>query len=167
MRPLPNIEHPGQRMQRWDDAPEPASWATVPLDTGLHAFRSLKLPEQPDPATMDVNLPLAPGVLHRASPDWIIDVPPRRSRVVLEGLSPHGPLAFRLPALQVLVDYVAGERTGTRELAPQMLLLLPEEQRFCMIYRHVFNVAYEPNTERCMRLRLARGWCGPAEEKAA
>ncbi|WP_437778603.1 hypothetical protein [Sorangium sp. So ce1097] len=35
------------------------------------------------------------------------------------------PLSFALPAVRVLVDYVSGIRTGTRELRPHALVLLP------------------------------------------
>ena len=65
---------------------------------------------------------------------------------------------------QVLADYQVGDRSGTLELEPQMLVLLPEESRFYLVYRKVFNFQDKPKIERSMRLRLQEGWYAPPEQ---
>ncbi len=66
-------------------------------------------------------------------------------------------MVFDLPQMQVFVDYVVGDREGTRELSPQMLVLLPNEQRFYLVYRHYFGFEERDEIERCMRLRIVDG----------
>ena len=157
---LPNVEHPDQLIKKWDDVPTPACWATVPMDTGIHAKRSMDISKininQDDPLGSDFpkSLPLTEGAFHRASPEWIIDVPENGAQVILEGLTPEGIIKFVLPSLRIFVDYVVGERNGVRELAPQMLVLLPDEKRFYVVHRHLLNVNYQPGIERSMRLRF-------------
>jgi hypothetical protein len=155
VRRLPNVEDPAHLITRWEDAPKPACWATVPLDSGLHSTRSLQLPAD-DSAVP--RLAFQDGVFHRAHPDWIIPLPAREALITLEGLRPGGHVAFRLPALQVFADFVVGDRSGTRKLVPQLLVLLPEEMRCYLVYRHVFNLTFQPGDERGMRLRTAEGW---------
>lgn len=159
-RCLPNVEHSDQLIKKWDDVPTPACWATVPMDTGIHAKRSMDISKininQDDPLGSDfpTSLPLDKGVFHRASPEWIIDLPQKGAQIILEGLTPEGILKFALPSLRIFMDYVVGDRSGVRELSPQMLVLLPDEKRFYVVHRHVFNVDYQPGIERSMRLRF-------------
>ncbi|HUN80811.1 MAG TPA: hypothetical protein VMV81_04800, partial [Phycisphaerae bacterium] len=65
---------------------------------------------------------------------------------------------FPLPALRLVADYVAGEKSGARELAPHLLMLLPEEKRFYIVYRTAFTMVVQPESERGFRLRLENGW---------
>ncbi len=155
-RELPNLEDPENLITDWSHKPMPKCWATVPLDSGIHGIRSVVIPEEA--GTSDLTLTLQEGVFHRAHPDWVISVPPEKAEVVLDGLTPRGIISFNLPALRVFADYVIGSRTGTRELAPQMLVLLPEEERFYLVYRHVFPFDPIPGEERSMRLRIENGW---------
>ena len=64
----------------------------------------------------------------------------------------------RHKTMQVLADYELGERAGTRELGPQLLMLLPEESRFYLVYRHFFTMEVTQGMQRSFRLRLAEGW---------
>lgn len=156
-RQLPNIEDPQALIQNWDDAPRPMYWATVPLESGLHARRCIagtpgpEIPDRPD---------VSPAVFHRAHPDWVIARPPERATVLLEGLTPEGVAAFRLLGLRVLADWVIGTQTGCAELVPQMLVILPEQRRYTLTYKHVFNIYFEPEVERSVRLRTEAGWMG-------
>jgi hypothetical protein len=61
-----------------------------------------------------------------------------------------------------VADYVLGGRSGTRELVPQLLMLLPEARRFYLVYRASFTMEVQPEIERAFRLRLAEGWSEPA-----
>lgn len=154
-RPLPNLENPAAPIANWDDAPRPACWATVPMDLGLHAQRGME--PQPD-ADGFPGTEVKPALLHRAHPDWVIPVPPAGSPVVLDGLTPDDLVAFRIHPLQVLADWTVGTETGVSELAPQMLVILPEQRRYTLTYRFVTNAFFRPEVERSIRLRLAEGW---------
>ncbi|WP_437682408.1 DUF2169 domain-containing protein [Sorangium sp. So ce131] len=158
-RLLPNVEDPAAPIRAWDDAPDPASWAPLPMESALHAARSVRPPDPQDPVEPGKMPPMEihEAVFHRAHPTWIVSRPEPGSVVTMSGLTPDREVvSFRLPALQVVVDYVAGTRAGTRELTPQLLLLLPEEERFYLVFRHAFMFEY-PSAERSMRLRLVDG----------
>lgn len=152
-RRLPNIEAPESLIHAWDDAPAPVCWATVPLDSAIHAARCVAHVDEAG----SVPVELLESAYHRAHPSWVIAVPPAAAEVALHGLSPSGAMDFRLPALRVFADYEVDLRTGTRELAPQLLVILPEERRFYLVYRSSFTFAY-PGGDRSMRLRVEEGW---------
>ncbi|WP_437876007.1 DUF2169 family type VI secretion system accessory protein [Sorangium sp. So ce513] len=159
VRRLPNIEDPVARISLPEDAPDPVYWGAVPVDSGIQAARTVT----PPPPEAAPGLPeLGDGAYHRAHPQWLIALPAARSQVTMTGLTPRPePLSFALPAVRVLVDYVSGLRTGTRELRPHALVLLPEERRFYLVFRHAFTYEY-PSAERSMRLRVERGgWYEP------
>lgn len=159
-RMLPNLENPENLISKFADAPEPCCWATVPLDIGFRMIEAMKVfqrtgtpPELEGARNM---------VGHRAHPDWIIDVPPPNSIVSMQGMRPDIDIfSFTLPSVRIVADYVLGKRTGFRELAPQLLVLLPEEARFYIIYRTVFTMQADPEMERSFRLRLENGWYMP------
>lgn len=165
-RQLPNLEHPEHRIVAWEDAPEPYCWATVPQDTAFAQIRALRrmdllgklrrTPEQDEhPPTLEQGIE---QLYHRAHPDWIIELPRPQAIVTMHGLTPEGRWAFMLPQVRVLADYTLGDRQGCRELAPQLLVLLPEQQRCCLVYRSSFTVQTQPDQERSFRLRLDHGW---------
>ncbi|PRP92111.1 hypothetical protein ENSA5_51510 [Enhygromyxa salina] len=156
-RLLPNIEHPQTPIKRWTDEPRPYCWATMPTDIGAHLQRAHDyMAHHGQPLTQEEMLRI---VYHRAHPDWIIDVPPIDTVVALSGMTKGPRFAFRIPRLRLLADYELGERTGTRELEPQLMMLLPEQSRFYLVYRHFFTIeAPTKDMSRSWRLRLAEGW---------
>lgn len=172
-RSLPNLEHPDHRITHWDDAPRPYCWSAVPRDLGFSQIRYLELLQlqaeagrqlAEDQAINDLML----VQLHqRAHPDWIIDLPPPRARVAMQGLRPEGTVAFELPQVRVHADYILGERQGTRELAPHLMVLLPEQWRLYVVYRTAFTLETAADMERSFRLRLEQGWFQYPEQSNA
>lgn len=164
VRQLPNLEHPEHLIRDWDDAPEPYCWATVPQDIAFTQTRFLrhvkrKVDLNQDPTEVDEYArEVTTQVFHRAHPDWIITLPGYQALVTMSGMSPRSELSFRIPALRVIADYELGNRVGTRELAPQLMVLLPEQQRFYIVYRASFTVETTPGMKRSFRLRTTRGW---------
>ena len=151
LRMLPNIERPGELISARDDVPTPGYWATVPLDSAIHAQRAVVVPEE---VTFGEIVEFTDQVLLQAHPDWVIRPPQPGDVVTLENLSTKGLETFSFPELRIFADYVLGDRNGTRELSPQQLVILPEERRFYVVYRHTFTAEFIPRAERCMRLRL-------------
>lgn len=154
-RELPNLEDPRRPIARWDDDPRPYCWATVPTDIGVHIQRAHDRMREQRPLTQEEMLEL---VYHRAHPDWILPIPAAGAKVTLKGMTRRGVWSFALPRLRVLADYELGARSGVRELDPHLLMLLPEESRFYLVYRHFFTMRVDAATTREFRLRLAEGW---------
>ena len=152
---LPNIEDPRHPIDGWSDDPRPYCWATLPTDIGVHLQRAHDRLRDGEPMSPDEMLRM---VYHRAHPDWIVPIPASEAAVTLKGMTSRGAWSFRLPRLQVFADYELGARTGTRELEPQLLLLLPEQSRFYLVYRHFFTMQVTRGMQRSFRLRLAEGW---------
>jgi hypothetical protein len=164
-RPLPNLEHPLRRVERYDDAPDPACWSALPMDTLLHLQRGVVMPSGNPPTPDDAQVGsmlgtswMKDGFFHRAHPDWVIDLPPAAATIEIDGVRPHGSIRFALPRLSVAADFTFGDVTGTRILQPQMLVLLPEEERCYLVYRRTFQLAPHSGIECSFRLRLENAW---------
>jgi hypothetical protein len=171
-RPLPNLEDPAHRIARYEDTPDAVCWSALPMDTLLHLQRGVVLPadnasppaDEAQFASMLGTTWMKDGFFHRAHPDWVLDVPPAGVVVEMDGVSPGGPIRFRLPALSVIADFTFGDVVGKRVLAPQMLVLLPEEKRFYLVYRRTFQLAPHWGIECGFRLRLEDTWRTGREE---
>jgi hypothetical protein len=137
-RNLPNLEDPSAPITRWEDAPPPVCWGALPAGSALRGRSS--------------------SVLHQAHPDWVLErAPTAGERVSMVGMSPAGSIMFGMPALSVHLDYVLGDRSGSRELTPHALVLLPEEHRFYVVYRQPFQIDAPTGEQRAARLRIAKG----------
>jgi hypothetical protein len=165
-RLLPNLEHPKARVAKWDDAPEPACWATIPIDVPLHASRRA---QQLSPAELErmrsLEGPESVGfvdldrVLYRAHPDWVIPIPPSAPTLRLRHLiDESADLVLWVPDQRVVADYVVEGRNGSRPLLPHRLVLTPDERRFTLLYRMSFTFVFEAHDERAFRLRIEPGW---------
>lgn len=156
---LPNLERPEARIQQRSDAPPPTCWATLPMQSGIHALRIAAEQERRrlPPEAVDDN----PVAFHRAHPDWVIPMPQRAAAFLLENATPEGRLAFTLPELRVLCDFARGSAVSTFELMPQRLVMLPEERCFTLSYGRTFRYPYLPGEPRSLRLRTERGWYRP------
>jgi len=171
-RPLPNLEDPAGRIARYEDAPDAVCWSALPMDTLLHLQRGVVLPvgnastpaDEAQFASMLGTTWMKDGFFHRAHPDWVLDVPPAGVAIEMDGVSPGGPIRFGLPALSVIADFTFGDVVGKRVLAPQMLVLLPEEKRFYLVYRRTFQLAPHAGFECSFRLRLEDTWRTGREE---
>jgi hypothetical protein len=171
-RPLPNLEDPARRVARYEDTPDAVCWSALPMDTLLHLQRGVELPTGngalPDDAQVASMLGtswMKDGFFHRAHPDWVLAVPPPAGVAIeMDGVSPSGPIRFTLPTLSVIADFAFAETVGKRILAPQMLVLLPEEERFYLVYRRTFQLAPHAGFECSFRLRLEDVWRTGQEE---
>ncbi len=161
-RLLPNLERPDERIRSPADRPRPACWATLPMDSGLRAAHLLEeLPARAGALAAspqeESGIEAVKKSFRSAIAEWVIARPAPESPVVLEGMSEQGTLVFPFPALRVFADYAVGERTGTLELAPHLMVLMVEERRLSIGYQAKFRVPYRPDEERSLRLRLEHG----------
>jgi hypothetical protein len=164
IRLLPNLEDPRQRIQCWQDAPPPTCWATMPMEIGFRAKWSLDQVKAGRTPTAQETVNRA---YHRAHPDWIIPVPPPATRIVMIGLTPSQLLRFNLPCQRPVVDILRGSDVLAQPLVPQMLVLLPEQMRFYIVYRTVLLLDCAKGEERSARVRIEEAWPSEHEEQAA
>lgn len=159
-RPLPNLEDPDDRVQSWEDAPLPVCWAPAPVDSGILVERVERRFGAEGTARLDTEALIEePLVNERAHPDWVIDTPPERAPVILDGMRPGGErFAFRLPRARVRLEVAAGANRHEAEAHPRALILLPEERRFCLIFAGATDFAYREDETRIARLVAERGW---------
>lgn len=155
-RILPNLENPSCPIRGWEDDPRPYCWATLPTDIGAHMQRAYDHMRTTGKALSEEEM--LRMVYHRAHPDWILPIPQAGTNVTLKGMTKEGVWSFALPRLRVFADYELGERTGTRELEPQMMVLLAHELRFYLVYRHFFTMQTASDMHRSFRLRIEEGW---------
>ncbi len=154
---LPNLEDPEHLVRNRGDEPVPWCWATIPADIGMRcseAMLAAKL-RRPLPVIRD------PGetIAGRAHPVWRLAALEAGARVVLHGFHAAGPRALRLPRIRICADYVlTPDRSGTVECRPYRLLLLPEEDRFCLCFCKHFVVDPIGWGDNSFRLRLEEGW---------
>lgn len=166
-RRLPNVEDPDRPIQHWDDEPEPACWATVPMTSATQAARCVQLPAsgptspeayanvayEPDLFT---SLEVLDSAFWRAAPAWIMKPPAPGARVVMNGLTPSGRVACALPFPDVSADYVVGADQGTVHLTPRTLVLLTDERRLYVVLKQHFLLYVRPGLERSIRLRVGQ-----------
>jgi len=177
-RALPNLEDPQKPVRSWDDSPEPTCWAPIPLEVPLRAGRLADeqakrasrrgWPQaETDPlASIDGPPPDLEENYLRAHPDWVIALPPAGALVRLENLHADAAvIEFRLPQLHLVADWSINGGTGRLPLAPQVLMLLPEENTFYIVFRASFMFDFERGKERCLRLRSEKGWFQPARRE--
>jgi hypothetical protein len=159
VRRLPNLEDPRAPIARWEDAPVPCCWATVPIDVPLWAVRQARQNTKPPPPPPEIKREM-PSVAHyRAHPDWVIPVPTAAPTIRLENLIPTVPLfEMSMPDFGVVADYIVNGRIGRRNLMPHTLVLLPDERRFYVVYRLPFNFQFQPGDDRELRLSTESRW---------
>lgn len=166
-RRLPNLEHPGRLIARWEDAPEPCCWATQPFDVSVALYREVqKRSTSPGGSAASLSeykppteAPPLGATCLRAHPDWVIPVPSVAAKLRLENLVEGYPvLQLTLPDHCFIGDYTIQGREGSRKLTPQTLVLLPDERRFYILYRLPFTYPFTPGDDRAFRLRMAPGW---------
>ena len=154
---LPNIEDPERPIKDRREEPAPLCWATLPqLMSPLHLDIDLNRPlKSTDPVEMyrELQQIQVPSGCYRAHPDWIIPPPPEAAVVEMNGMNPVGKVRFTLPRTQVLADLVVEQRVQTWTLTPRMLLLFPDQWKFCLVFRNSITVEHHPGDERCVRLR--------------
>ncbi|MGE0792212.1 MAG: DUF2169 domain-containing protein [Sandaracinaceae bacterium] len=144
-RRLPNIEDARDRVARWSDDPLPAGWGALPPMWEAHALASGRHPSR--------GRALAS---HAALPSLRIEPLRPNDRVELRGCTPDGSWGFAWPALCASFDYELGQRQGTMELRPLLLVLLPDESRFTVTYRAQFRFDRpDPSELRSLRVRVS------------
>ncbi|MBN1550646.1 DUF2169 domain-containing protein, partial [bacterium] len=142
----PNLEDPDHPIEKWNDAPDPLCWATMPLTSSLHAQRTVNTQEQ--------SFLLSEHMYARAHPSLVFNRLPKDTPITIRGVHPDKPLSFQVPDLSVTADFLLDNRHVCKQLACDTLVILAEEFRFYCVYRLLFNYLFEPGGNRAVRLTV-------------
>lgn len=159
-QPLPAIEAVDARCERWEDRPPPVGFGPIApqwqprlgfagtYDSQWVEQRAPLWPVDLDPRFFNA---AAPGLV--ATPGLVGGEP-----VVLEGVSPDGPLAFHLPGLRLRATLQRRSGRRGQAMAFDALALASEERRFTMIWRTSFAVTGDWLELECVSVRVLEPW---------
>ena len=135
--PLPNLEHPKQRMSSWKDRPTPAGFGA--LAPWWEPRRSLA--GTYDDAWQKQRSPFLPTDFHErflnaAHPDLICDGYLQGGEPFhIEGVRPDGPFDFALPKKNFRFRYLLGQSENETPNDLELVFIETDEQRFAMVWR--------------------------------
>ncbi len=158
--PLPSIEEPRAMVRQWSDRPEPCGFGPVARNWQPR----LGLAGTYDAAWVERRAPLWPADFDerffQVAPPGLRATPHLRGGepVVLEGLSPDGPIAFPLPTYRVLARCTFARRVERRLMTLDTVYLEPDERRLVLIWRAAFPAPRELATHVKSTVRLLEPW---------
>jgi hypothetical protein len=153
---LPNVEDSEHPVTTRADDPRPMCWETLPVESPLRMGD--RFPSTADHDDWQRMFPNHSQFLRRlytvTHPSLILGPPGPVLEAEIDGMHPDGRVGFRWRRESILADYIVGPRRGTLALTPHLLILLPNEKRFAVVYRTYFRVDYVAGEERSFRLRI-------------
>lgn len=154
---LPNIEDPDDLTASWDQTPDPVGLSFYPANWGL---RMQALVEQKDDGAVAVHLDR--GLFDRAHPRLCGGKVEPGDTVVLENLGgePHPagePVRFSVPPCPVLAEVLLGERTFTRDLELEEVMVDLRNGTVDLSYRKLFDYRVVPRQPRVTWVRTKEG----------
>ena len=141
-QPLPAIESVESPCERWEDRPPPVGFGPIARQWQPR----LGFAGTYDSQWVESRAPLWPGDLdprffNAAAPALVASEGLVGDEVVqLEGVSPDGPLAFRLPRLHLRATLQRRRGRRRQAMVLDALALQAEDRRFTMIWRTAFAV---------------------------
>ena len=136
-QPLPNIEDPRRPITRLGDRPTPVGFGPIARQWASR----LAYAGTYDDVWVETRAPYWPKDLdmrffNAASPGMALDQRlPGGAEVVLDGLSPHGRVAFPLPAPRLLLKSYFGDYEEMELLEADSLQIDPDDAAFTLYYR--------------------------------
>jgi len=159
--PLPHLEDPDRLIGACTDRPTPVCFAPCPYDCGLRALH-IKVEENGTPrSTHEGDRMVFPRMLQNAPPALQAQDLKPGTRLILEGMTPDGPLTFALPPVTFVWAAHAGR--WSNEISPEIvgLQLRASERRVSLLlrahviyplireqYRHARLIATGPEASR-------------------
>ena len=143
-KPLPNLEDPLQRIQRWNDRPEPVGLGVCPMTCGLRARNGIVLDDQSQIREFK------PTLFNSAFPKMIAQKVLPGDLVRVTHVLPSGHLQFRIPDLRLQARLEFGQEVIERPLAIDQLGIESERRRIFITYRYPFRyVMYRLQKRGC------------------
>ncbi len=135
--PLPNLERPGEHVEKWDDQPEPGCFLMPPASS-LGQDKRFK---------MDDNMPVAPTPLlfQSAVPDLIIPPDLLGSSLHFKGFSPDGEICYPLPGPKdiPLIRATVGEKQSVFPLELSTIVALTEYHGLVLTFQKSFRYYFD------------------------
>ncbi|MBZ5714682.1 DUF2169 family type VI secretion system accessory protein [Nannocystis pusilla] len=157
---LPAIEAMDSPCERWEDRPPPVGFGPI----ARHWQPRLGFAGSYDSQWVEQRAPLWPAdfdprFFNAAAPGLVADTGLVGDELVrLAGVSPDGPIAFRLPRFR-LRSTLQRRRGRTRQaMAMDALALAPEDRRFTMVWRTAFVVTGDWLDLECVFVRAVEPW---------
>jgi hypothetical protein len=147
-KPLPNLEDPAHPIRNWNDQPDPVGMGLCPLGFGPHLRETVRFNEQ------GMMIELRPRFFNHAFPKMIAPAVNPGDTVVVEGVSPDGPLRFRVPGLPLKMQLQVGQSKLDAPLAIDQIGIEADLRRVFITYRFPFRYTMRPREVRsCEMLR--------------
>lgn len=159
-QPLPSIETPEALVRGWADRPPPCGFGPV----ARHWQPRLGWAGTYDAAWVERRAPLWPvdfdERFFQVAPEGLQASPHLRGGepVVLEGVSPDGPLAFRLPEYRLQARCTFAGKREKRRMTLDTVRLEPEERRVVLTWRAMFPAHRRLATHEVSTVRLLEPW---------
>lgn len=148
--PLPNLEHPSDRISHWSDTPRPAC-LLPPQGPLLPPSRSTEDPEE-------VSESLMSGMFNQAVPELVTAPGRLGDALVLTGFSHEGDIAFPMPDVEgPFAHVVVGDARGRFPARLSTLVVLPDARVLVATYLACFRYLVRPEEMRRTVLR----WTDP------
>ncbi len=134
-KPLPNIEHPLNMVQKWDHRPDPVGIVCCPMNE-LRMRKNVDFDENYD--IKNVN----PRFYNSAFPDMIVPEMLPGEKILIEGMTDNKMFTFEVPKHVLSVRITLGERIADRRLIPDQIGIVPAKQQAFITYRFPFNYSF-------------------------
>ncbi len=146
--PLPNVEDPSAPVRTWEDRPRPVGFAPVELGTMFTVERGIEYDAERNEQRVK------PEVFHNAHPDLVFPALPPGTSILVEGMTPEAPFAFRLPELAVRVEVKLGEKVYEPAGKVDTVAVYVDPRRVYLIHRTPFKYVVVPEELRTARLEV-------------
>ena len=143
---LPNVEDPDERVKSWEDQPTPAGFGAMPRVSSLRGLRGVRVEVEEKKTTVE------PAFFNCAYPQMLRPELSMGVEIRLAGMRAAGDWKFKLPELYVGVEARLGSATTHFAMRPDTLCLLPEEDRFFIVFRRTFVYPFVSEQERSIHV---------------
>lgn len=141
-KPLPNIEDRRRPVQSWEDRPDPVGVGLCPAVFGPRLRETVRFDER------GMITELEPGFFSSAFPRMVAQAVAPGDAVVVEGVSPDGPLSFTVPAPPLVMNLRVGDARLDQLLAVDQIGIQVAQRRVFITYRSPFRYVMKPRQER-------------------
>ncbi len=146
--PLANVVFAGQRIEKWDDKPEPATVGPYPPAWPLRMEKLTKV----DEATKTVDVDIEGGINDRAHP-VLSGKQVEAGKMRLLGFTEKGALELDVPSCPYEVEVSIGEKSAVRPLWLEEICVDTRQRLVDFTYRKMFRYQFVPHQRRETRLR--------------
>ncbi|MFO0588256.1 MAG: DUF2169 domain-containing protein [Polyangiaceae bacterium] len=131
-QPLPQLEHPTDRITSWEDRPEPVCFAPYPL---FGALRAAFLKDG-----KNIQLDRLPRITGKSAPRTTFGVIPPGTEIALGGMRPGGRrITFRTPVAPVSIHVLVGSVEKTVTPALDAIDIDADAERVRLLFRAGFR----------------------------